>query len=128
MPELEKDFSAAVLEYAAFLGWVHYTIARSDRAGLRGRSGVGWPDAVLIHDEYPHDNRLLAFEFKTGKRVSTPPQRAWLALFDRVPGCEAFVVRPDRPPMDEAWHRILTVDDCGNFGQAGKCLRGEDYD
>ena len=117
-----------MLEYAAFLGWHHYTIARSDRAGLRGRSGIGWPDAILVKDCYPQDNAALAFEFKTGRRTTTPNQREWLALLDRVPGCTAAVVRPDRPPIHEAWHRTLTVDDGDNFGTAGKCLRGEPYD
>lgn len=124
--ETESDFADAVLQYAVFLGWRPYCIARSDRAGLRGGKGaIGWPDAVLVHDDYPRDNRMIAAEFKTQKRVSTDAQREWLSLMDRVAGCTAVVWRPDAPPLTEVWLRVETAQGA-DFGAIGRRLRGED--
>lgn len=120
MPERESDFADAVMQYAVFLGWRPYCIARSDRAGLRGgRGGVGWPDAI-----FAKEGRLIAAEFKTGRRATTDAQREWLALLDGVAGCDAVVWRPDDPAPGEFWRRVETA--AGpDFGEIGRRLRGE---
>ena len=124
--ESESDFADAVLQYAVFLGWRPYSVARSDRAGLRGGKGAaGFPDALLVHDDYPHDNRMIAAEFKTQKRTTTDAQREWLGLMDRVAGCTGVVWRPDAPPLGEAWLRVETAEGA-DFGAVGRRLRGED--
>ena len=126
--ESESDFQDAVMQYAVFLGWRCYAIGRSDRAGLRGGSGAaGWPDCVMVLDRYldGEPNRMLAVEFKAGRRTTTGHQRAWLALMDRVEGCTAVVARPDAPPLGEAWVRVVTAEGA-DFGAVGRLLRGED--
>ena len=120
----EKSFQAAVIKYAEYLGWRVFHNARADKH-LRSQTSVGMPDLVLIHDDYPHDNRMVFAECKAGNYTTTEEQRAWLSLADRVPGCVGVVWREDAPPMQEAHHKVETWEG-KDLGAIGRRLRGED--
>ena len=123
---LERDFQAAVIQYAGTFGWRIYHNARADKNLRGGRGAVGFCDLILVHDDYldGRSNRLIAAELKTGARTSTEDQRAWLSLFDRVDGAVGVLWRPDAPPMAEAYHKVETWEGA-ELGAIGKRLRGE---
>ncbi len=81
--ESEADFQQRVLKLARDNGWMAFHPYDSRR------SEPGWPDLVLIRDEY-----LLAVELKTDKGKVTADQQKWLAAFGKVEDVDAHVWRP----------------------------------
>ena len=122
---LESELQASILDYARLLGWSAYHVS-DVRGKLRGGpSAVGFPDLVLVHDDWPASNRMIAAELKVGKRLTTPTQREWLRLFDRVDGCTAVLWRDKPAPLNEPWLDRVETWEGDALGQIGKRLRGE---
>lgn len=91
----EEDLDQAVRQAADVFGWRDYHTYDSRQ------SAPGFPDHVLIRQ-----GRLLAVELKADAGRVSKAQRAWLADFDRVPGCETYVWRP-RDLLDGTIDRVL---------------------
>ena len=121
---LERDFQKAIIDYAQLLQWSVYHNARADR-NLRSATSIGFCDLVLVHDDWPQSNRLIAAELKVGKRLTTPTQREWLRLFDRVEGCTAVLWRDKPAPLTEPWLDRVETWEGDALGAIGKRLRGE---
>lgn len=93
----ERQFQAAVMEYARLQGWrlAHFHDSRRQVGGqlVGDADAAGFPDLVLARE------RLLIRELKTDRGRLTPQQMEWLSALDRA-GVDADVWRPSE------WHRI----------------------
>ncbi len=82
LPQSEKQFQAAVIEYAKLNGWLVYHTRNS-----RG-SEPGFPDLVLVHpgsgDSVPRRPRLVFAELKTERGRTSLAQAEWLSALGRV--------------------------------------------
>jgi VRR-NUC domain len=90
-PPSERQFMAAVIEYATLVGWrvYHTHDAR--------RSAAGFPDLTLVRND-----RLAFVELKTEKGRVRPAQAEWLAALERCGACDVHVWRPADWPAIEA--------------------------
>lgn len=88
---IERQFQAAVLEYAELVGWRCYHTHDS-----RG-SHAGYPDLTLVRDD-----RLAFCELKAETGRVRPAQVAWLAALERCGACEVYLWRPGDWPTIEA--------------------------
>ena len=80
----ERQFQAAVIEYAKLNGWLVYHTHDSRR------SAAGFPDLVLCRPP-----RLVLAELKKGHRTRpTQAQCRWLRELNRCSGVEAHLWRP----------------------------------
>lgn len=91
----EKDFQAAVVEYAKLCGWRVYHTYDSRR------SEPGFPDLCMVRAP-----RLVFLELKRDLKAKvTPDQAAWLTELQAVgaenPHVEAYMVTPDCWPWIE---------------------------
>ena len=121
---LERDFQAAILDYARLLGWRAYHVS-DVRGKLRGGlDAEGFPDLLLVKDFHPASNLLIAAELKCRKRTTTPEQREWLRYFDGVHGAVGVLWRPTPAPLQEPWMRVETWEG-DDFGDIGSRLRVE---
>ena len=107
LKQTEKQFQAAVVEYAELNGWLVYHTYDSRR------SNPGFPDLVLVRDGW-----LVFAELKTEKGVVSRKQREWLEALAAVswrlstrPGYEPALIlariwRPsDWPQIEQALGR-----------------------
>ncbi len=91
----EKQFMAAVLDLARWMGWRTYHPWDSRR------SASGWPDLTLVRDE-----RLLFAELKTERGRLSGAQQEWIDALRRA-GCDVRVWRPmDWPEIEQTLQRI----------------------
>lgn len=67
MAETEKQFEAAVVEYAKLTGWLVYH-TRDSRGSV-----AGFPDLMMVRGD-----RLVVAELKTEKGRVSPAQQQWL--------------------------------------------------
>ena len=88
--QTEKQFQAAVRQYAAALGWHVYCVWNSRH------SPKGWPDLTLIRPP-----RLVFAELKSARGKPTPEQSFTLDLLQAA-GAEAYLWRPADWPEIEA--------------------------
>lgn len=95
----EKDFGAAVMDFARLYGWWGYHTYDSRR------SAFGWPDLVLMN---PGRKVILFRELKSEKGKITDHQHIWLEML-RECGQDAKVWRPSD------WKSIVET---LSFGQA----------
>ena len=122
---LESELQASIADYARLLGWRLYHNARADGNLRGGRGALGFPDLILVRDLWPASNEMIAAEIKVGKRLTTPTQREWLRLFDRVEGCTAVLWRDKPAPLTEPWLDRVETWEGDALGAIGKRLRGE---
>lgn len=125
---LERDFQAAIIDYAAHMQWRIYHHSRSDKGLRGGPTAIGLPDLLLVKDCYPASNLLIAAELKCGKRTTTPEQREWLRYFDGVDGAVGVLWRPTPAPLNEPWLLRVETWEGDNLGAIGQRLRGEPND
>jgi hypothetical protein len=90
----EDQYQAWIEERAAERGWIQQFHVR--RAQVKGRwvtntSSPGVPDLWLLR---PTTGQLLVLEVKAQDGTASPDQRRWIAGLQRVPGVEAYIVRP----------------------------------
>lgn len=90
----EDQYQAWIVERATERGWVLQFHVR--RAQVKGRwvtntSSTGVPDLWLLR---PTTGQLLVLEVKAQDGKPSPEQNRWVAGLQRVPGVEAYVVRP----------------------------------
>lgn len=71
--QTEKQFQAAVVEYAELNGWFVYHTYDSRR------SNPGFPDLTLVRDD-----RLIFAELKTERGRLTHAQMDWIGRLERV--------------------------------------------
>jgi hypothetical protein len=93
--QTEKQFQAAVVEYAELTGWLVYHTFDSRR------SNPGYPDLTMVRG-----GELLFVELKTEKGRLSVAQRDWLAALEAVAGwptdaVEVFTWRPSDWPEIE---------------------------
>ena len=81
----EDELLTAILEAAAYLGWMIYHVRRSDLGIVQGTPG--FPDLVLAKG-----GRTLFLELKSWTGHLTDAQRRWLEAI----GDGAQIVTPDR--------------------------------
>lgn len=96
----EAPYQHRIMALAERTGWrqMHVRRSRAGKAWVTNavdRRGPirGWPDLVLLKGGCP--GRLVVLEIKGDNGKATPEQLAWIAAFQSVPGCEAYVVGPD---------------------------------
>lgn len=86
----EKDFQAALVDYARLRGWMVYHTYDSRR------SVPGFPDLVLVHPV----RGVMFRELKTDKGRVSKAQRDWLAAINKAGG-DAGLWRPrDWPDIE----------------------------
>lgn len=83
LKQSEKQFQAAVVEYAKLNGWKTYHTFDSRR------SDPGFPDLVLSRGD-----RLVFLELKSETGRASTAQLEWLDALHRAPGITVGVVRP----------------------------------
>jgi hypothetical protein len=91
LPQSERDFQTAVIQYARLQGWLvaHFHDSRR-QVGERlvgDADAKGFPDLVLVRD------RLLIRELKSDRGRLSVAQMHWLAALKRA-GVDAGVWRP----------------------------------
>jgi len=91
----ERDFQQQLIDLAHIYGYrvAHFRPARTEK-GWRtpvSADGKGFPDLIMVN---PHQKRLIAIECKANGKKPTPEQEEWLEVFDYVPGCESYILRP----------------------------------
>ena len=123
MAMLERDFQAAIIEYAQHLHWRIYHVS-DVRGRLRSAASEGFPDLLMMKDFHPHPNIQIAAELKCGNRTTTPEQREWLRYFNGVHGSVGVLWRPTPAPLQEPWMRVETWEG-DDFGDIGSRLRVE---
>ena len=96
----EKQFQAAVIQYARLRGWRHIYHTHDSR-----HSPAGFPDLILLRRMEGGDVEMVVAELKTDKGKATEAQMDWLVHFDRIP-CEAIAVGLWRP---SDWDHIEDV-------------------
>lgn len=107
---LEAVLQTSVLHLATLLGWSWW----HDEDSRRNRPG--FVDALLWRPP-----RLIAAEFKRGRRRTTAEQRKHLAFW-RAVGAEAIVWRP-KPYPREQWPLVETNEPCDLAPLGGGPLR-----
>ena len=95
--QTEEEFRQQVIEVLKLFGWHYYFTWHSLH------SPRGFPDIVAIKEFEDGTARLLAIECKVGNKQPTPEQVEWLRLFNLVPGCRAYCVRPSD------WDELIKV-------------------
>ena len=83
----EDELLQAITEAATLYGWRWTHTRRSDKAQIMGHAGV--PDLLLVRE-----GRVLFFELKSEKGITTPDQRTWLDRLSLAEGVVAVVIRP----------------------------------
>lgn len=83
LPQTEKEFQAAVLEYLRLKGYLCYHTYRSDK------SEPGFPDIVCVKPGRP----VAFIELKVGSGRLSVPQRRWLDRLEQA-GAETHVFFP----------------------------------
>jgi hypothetical protein len=81
--QTEKAFRQQVVQLARLRGFAVYWTWTSLH------SPAGFPDLVLCRPP-----RLIFAELKTDNARPTEPQKQWLDLLARCPGCETYLWRP----------------------------------
>lgn len=90
----EKDFMAAVVQFAKLSGWLVYHPYDSRR------SPAGFPDLVLVRGPW-----ILYVELKTERGKLSKEQEGWLAVLRRA-GAVVRVWRPSNwPEIEEVLKR-----------------------
>ena len=84
----EDALKRAVIECAELFGWRVFSIRRSDRALVQGKTGKGFPDVLAVRREV-----LLAAELKSTRGRLTLEQLAWREAL-RASGVRTFLWRP----------------------------------
>ena len=84
----EEQLSKSVIDLAVDLGYMVYSIRRSDLAGLRHPTGKGFPDLTIVGH-----NRLLLVELKDDKGRPTAAQVSWKRMLIAA-GAEWYLWRP----------------------------------
>lgn len=94
-PSLQADeaaFQDKVVQFAKDAGWLVNHTYRSRVGGGAWRtttSSPGFPDLVLLRP-----GRQVVLELKMPGNHASDDQNRWVAMFQSVPGVEAFVVYP----------------------------------
>lgn len=93
-PSLQADeaaFQDKVVAFAKEAGWLvqHTYRGRVGKGAWRTPATVGFPDLVLLKR-----GRLVVLELKMPGNDASDAQNVWVATFQTVPGCEAYVVYP----------------------------------
>jgi len=88
----EKEFQAAVIQYAEHLGWqvAHFNDSRRQIAPgvhVGDRQAAGFPDLVLVRN-----GRLIFAELKSDTGRVRPGQQRWLTALGRVEDAAPGVV------------------------------------
>jgi hypothetical protein len=82
LKQTEKQFQAAVVEYAELNGWLIYHTYDSRR------SNPGFPDLVMVHrgegEAVPRRCRLVFAELKTERGRTSLAQAVWLEALGRI--------------------------------------------
>ena len=89
-PQTEKQFQAAVVQFAKLTGWLVYHTHDSRR------SEPGFPDLVLVRDD-----RIIYAELKTERGRMSAAQRTWQEALICA-GAEHRVWRPSHWPIIES--------------------------
>ena len=85
--QTEKQFQAAVVQYAKLKGWEVYHTEFSIR------SNKGFPDLTLARIGKDGTGRIIFAELKSEKGKVTEDQKKWLELLSDCP-CETYLWRP----------------------------------
>lgn len=122
-PGSEHEFRNRVMTLAKDHGWLRMHPLRAQLPPERGGGWTtnmagdqGYPDCTFVHPRY---GRLLVLELKGKTGRPTPQQLVWIAAFQRVPGVQAFVVKPADWPMiqliiSRPWRTPLPVPPLAN--------------
>lgn len=88
----ETAFQQRVVDFARTAGWkVNHTYRGKVGKGAwrTNTTSKGFPDLQLLKP-----GRLVVLELKMPGNEPTPEQKEWIAWFQTVEGCEAYVVWP----------------------------------
>lgn len=96
----EDQLKANVIELAEWLGYRVYSIRRSDRALVQGRTGKGWPDLFMVRH-----GRAIAAELKSARGRLTKSQWGWLEELAKC-GVDCHVWKP-KDWLDGSIERML---------------------
>lgn len=91
LAEDEAAFQQRVIDLAKTAGWLHQHTyrGRTAKGAWRTNATPGFPDLLLLKD-----GRCVVLELKMPGNHASDDQNRWVALFQTVPGVEAYVVWP----------------------------------
>ena len=84
----EAAFSRIIVAHAEDKRWKVYGIRNTKAGGLLSKSGLGFPDLLMLRD-----GRLMVVELKTDRGKFRAGQQSWLSSFAYA-GIESYVWRP----------------------------------
>lgn len=90
-PMTEAQFQRAIVDLARDCGWLvqHAQPTRSKNGKWLTSGAAGFPDLVLLRPP-----ELLFLELKSASGDATAKQKQWISRLQRVPGVDAYIVRP----------------------------------
>jgi hypothetical protein len=108
MPQSEREFQAAVIEYAHLNGWlVHHGRAAQVREGkwvtpIQG--DAGFPDLVMARG-----HQVVFAELKSEKGTMSPAQKRWIETLKEAADWAGFEFDFPADPPDHTAHRDLAM-------------------
>ena len=89
---VEDEYQAWIEVMARRRGWAlqfHVRRAQVKGAWITNTSSPGVPDLWLVRGD-----RLVVLEVKSQRVTPSPEQLVWVAALQRVPGVDAYIVKP----------------------------------
>lgn len=103
----EKDFQAAVLDYAKARGWRCHWMRRNAMVNKAGKwhalGTAGWPDVVAVRNGV-----VVALELKSETGTATQEQKDWIVELAQI-GCNecgragTMIARPEDAALIMEW-------------------------